>query len=82
VRVVRVATTETVSEGTYEVAPDAEMTVYNTERADPDGVEAFTVIASHEGRTDRATIETSDCYGEALVIIGSNGDLDVTYVIC
>jgi hypothetical protein len=83
VRVVREATTETVHEGTYDVAPDAErMAVYNFSDADPDGIESFTVVVRARNATERVTIETNRCYGNVYGEIQDDGGLYVYYEIC
>lgn len=82
VRVVREATNETVHDGTYDLAPGAERTVYNTSAADPDGIERFTVVVTARGTTERVTIETSQCYGAAYGTVQSDGTVYAYYAIC
>jgi len=82
VRVIREATNETVHDGTYELAPGSERTVYNTSAADPDGIERFTVVLTARGTTERVDIETSQCYGEAYGEIQSDGTVYLYYSIC
>lgn len=82
VTVVREATTETVHEETYDVAPDGERAVYNTADANPDGIERFTVEATALNATESVTIETSKCYGNVYVEITADGELYPYYAIC
>ena len=82
VRVIREATNETVHDGSYDLAPGAERTVYNTSAADPDGIERFTVVVTARGTTERVDIETSQCYGEAYGEVQSDGSLYLYYSIC
>lgn len=82
VRVVREATNETVHEGTYTLSPGAERTVYNVSAADPDGIESFTVVVTARGTTDRVTIRTNACYGDAYAEIQDDGTFYVYYAIC
>jgi hypothetical protein len=81
-RVVRVATNETVHEATYDLAPGAEREVYSTAEADPDGVEAFRVVVAARGQTGSVTIETDACYGGAFGTVREDGRLDVFYAVC
>lgn len=73
---------ETVHEETYEVTAGADREVYNLDEADPDGVESFEIEATMDDRTASATVETSSCYGEAIVAVSEDGELHVTYSIC
>jgi hypothetical protein len=82
VRVVRDATGETVHDGTDTLAPGTERTVYNVSAADPEGVEAFTVVVTARNTTDRVSIETNRCYGNAYAEIRPDGALYVYYSIC
>jgi hypothetical protein len=81
-RVVRVATNETVHEASYELAPGEEREVYSTAAADPDGVESFRVVVAARGQTRAVTIETEACYGGAYGIVRPDGALDVFYAVC
>lgn len=81
-RVVRVATNETVHEATYDLAPGEEREVYSTAEADPDGVESFRVVVTARSQTREATIETDACYGGAYGIVRPDGALDVFYAVC
>jgi hypothetical protein len=82
VRVVRDATGETVHDGTDTLAPGTERTVYNVSAADPEGVETFTVVVTARNTTDRVSIETNRCYGNAYAEILDDGTLYVYYSIC
>jgi hypothetical protein len=81
-RVVRVATNETVHETTYDLAPDEERAVYSTAEADPDGIEAFRVVVTARGQTRAVTVETDACYGGAYGVVRPDGTLDVFYAVC
>jgi hypothetical protein len=82
VRVVRDATNETVHDGTYTLAPGEERTAYSLTRADPDGVESFTVVVTARNTTERVRIETSRCYGDAHAEVQADGTLYAFYAIC
>jgi hypothetical protein len=71
-----------VYEETREIAPETERNVYNLKRADPDGIEAFVIAAERGGTRESATVETSECYGDAFVAIAEDGEFYVTYEIC
>jgi hypothetical protein len=81
-RVVREATNETVHEGTYTLDAGEQRVVYNTAEADPDGIEAFRVIATARNTTESVTIETNACYGGASVEVLEDGTLYPYYAIC
>ena len=81
-RVVRVATNETVHEATYDLAPGEDRAVYSTAEADPEGIESFRVVVTARDRTRAVTIETSTCYGGAYGVVRSDGTLDVFYAVC
>lgn len=82
VRIVREQANETVHEETYELAPGAARDVYDTASADPDGVEAFTVVLTARNTTERVTIETSKCYGDAYGSVLEDGTVYLYYAIC
>lgn len=82
VRVIRVATNETVYDETLSLEPSTERTVYNVSEADPDGIESFRVVATFANTTGSVTIETSGCYGDAFVEITDEGELYPYYAIC
>jgi hypothetical protein len=82
VRVVRDATNRTVHEATYTVDPGAERTAYDVATADPVGVESFTVVVTARDTTERVSIETSECYGDAYAEILDDGTLYLYYAIC
>jgi hypothetical protein len=71
-----------VYEETREVAPETDRDVYNLERADPDGIEAFVIAAERGDKRESATVKTSECYGNAFVAIAEDGEFYVTYSIC
>lgn len=82
VRVVRDATNETVHDETYDLPPGAGRTVYDVSEADPDGIESFTVVATARNATERVTIRTNRCYGDAHAEVRDDGTLYVYYAIC
>jgi hypothetical protein len=82
VRVVRDATNETVHDETYTLSPGAGRTVYDISEADPAGVESFTVVVTARNTTERVSIETSACYGNAYAEIQDDGTMYVYYAIC
>jgi hypothetical protein len=73
---------ETVYEETHEVEAGTDRDVYNLREADPDGVESFVVTAEIDGTEESATVQTSECYGDAFVAIAEDGDFYVTYAVC
>jgi hypothetical protein len=80
VRVLHEATNETVYDESVTLLP-GERVVYNTAEADPDGIEAFRVVAERGGDRASVTIETSECYGDAIVSATDRG-VDTTYSVC
>lgn len=82
VRVVRESTNESVHDETYDLDPGESQTAYDVADADPDGVEAFEVVVTARGTTERVSIETSTCYGDASAEIRDDGTLYVYYAVC
>ena len=82
VRVVRNATGETVLNGSYELAPGERTLVYNTSTANPEGVERFTIFSHARNTTDAFSIETSECYGSAYVVMTGVGSIEGVHSIC
>lgn len=82
VRVVREATGETVHSGTYDLAPGTEREVYNTARANPDGIESFSVVVTARNTTRNVTVETNRCYGDVFGEVREDGSLHLFYSIC
>lgn len=82
VRVVRDATNETVHDETYDLAPGTKRTAYNVSEAEPDGIESFTVVVTARNTTDRVSIETNECYGDAYAEILDDGTVYLYYAIC
>jgi len=82
VRVVRNATGETVLNGSYELAPGERTLVYNTSTANPEGVERFTIYSHARNTTDAFSIETSECYGSAYVVMTGVGSIEGVHSIC
>jgi hypothetical protein len=81
VQVLREATSETVYDESVTLPP-GERVVYNTAAADPDGIESFRVVAERGGDRASVTIETSECYGDAIVWPTDDGGADATYSVC
>ena len=73
---------ETVYDETHEVAPGSDREVYNLREADPDGVESFTITVTMDGTEKSITVETSACYGSAIVAVNEDGELYPYYSIC
>jgi hypothetical protein len=66
VRVVREKTGETVYDETHELSAGSGVDAYNLKRADPDGVEAFSVCGELVGSSTTATeTRTTDSRGES-----------------
>jgi hypothetical protein len=82
VTVYRNATGETVYEATHELAPGAEREVYNTQAADPEGIERFSITFSARNATQQFSIETSACYGNAYGEVQEDGTFYPYYAIC
>lgn len=82
VQVIREATNRTVHDESYELEPDTERTVYNVSEANPDGIEEFTVVVTARNTTERVTIETNRCYGDAYAEIQEDGSLYLYHAIC
>ena len=72
---------EVVHEATHEAPPGSDREVYNLRAADPDGVESFEIAAERGDASESVTVQTSDCYGNVIVMIDEEG-LGVTYAIC
>lgn len=75
-------TNETVYDQTHQLASGTEKSVYNISEADPDGIEAFTIVLTARNTTERATIETNRCYGDVYGEIQRDGTLYQYYEIC
>lgn len=73
---------ETVYDGTHTIDPDTERTVYNLREASPDGIETFEITATMDGTTESVEVETSACYGDAIVSVTDDGELYPYYSIC
>jgi FlaG/FlaF family flagellin (archaellin) len=82
VRIQRDATNRTVHDVTERLQPGAERTAYDLSTADPDGVEAFTVVVTARNTTERVGIETNECYGNVYAEVSEDGTLYVYYAIC
>jgi len=73
---------EMVYDGTHAIDPGAERTVYNLREASPDGVETFEITATMGEATESMQVETSACYGDAIVSVTDDGELYPYYSIC
>ncbi|WP_435358573.1 hypothetical protein [Haloarchaeobius sp. DFWS5] len=73
---------DVVHDATHEFEPGASTEIYNLRQASPDGIESFTIEVTMGDQQTSVTIETSACYGSALISITEDGDLDSTYSIC
>ena len=62
--------------------PGIERTVCNLREASPDGVETFEITATMGDATESVEVETSACYGDAIVSVTADGELSTTYSIC
>lgn len=82
VSVHRDSTNETVHHDTHEVAPGEERIAYRISEAEPAGIESFTAVVTVRNTTDRVTIVTNDCYGDAHAEVSADGALQVYYAIC
>lgn len=82
VQVVRESTGTQVHNATYELAAGARRVVYNTEMAEHDGIERFTVVVTARNTTERQSIETNACYGGVTADISDDGTMSMGYLIC
>lgn len=82
ITVVRNATSETVHNQSYVLAPEEVREVYNTDKASPNGIETFEIHWSVRNETGQVNIETSQCYGSASVAIMEDGTPFASYSIC
>ena len=72
----------TVHDETHTIDPGIERTVYNLREASPDGVETFEITATMGETTESVRVETSACYGDAIVSVTEDGELYPYYSIC
>jgi hypothetical protein len=82
VTVYRNATGETVYDETHVLEPGADRDVYNTQSANPDGVERFAIRISARNTTRQLSIETSACYGNVYGEVQDDGIFYPYYAIC
>lgn len=93
VAVTREATGDPVFEEALTAQPGLESEIYNLNRADPEGVEAFSICARLVAPTpdptatvgpDREciTMQTDACYGTAHITVLESGELQVFHSIC
>lgn len=79
--IIRNKTDEVVHNETYMVNNSID-DVYNTEDANPEGIEKFSVIARTDSQSSEVSIETNECFGSAYVKISRDNDLEAFYSIC
>lgn len=72
-RIIRLATNETVHNESYTLSPESRQTAYNISRADTDGIESFEVIVTARNVTTRDTFTNDACYGYIHVLVNSDG---------
>jgi hypothetical protein len=81
-QVIRNATDTTVHDEQYDLAPGVERPVFNTSTVEPNGIETFTIVLSARNDTQRISIETNACYGNAYAEIRDDGSPYLYYAIC
>lgn len=67
---------------TRTVPPGGEVVPYNLRRANPDGIEEYTVTATVGPYSDSLTVRTDDCYGEITVRVRSDGSPFLQPKVC
>jgi len=72
-RIIRLATDETVHKESYTVSPESRRTAYSISSADTDGIESFEVIVTARNVTARDTFTNDACYGAIHVLVSSDG---------
>lgn len=75
-------TGETVYDKTHEIDAESERDIYDLQEASPKGIEAFTITAAMDGEKESMRVETSTCYGEAIIAVRDDGVLYPYYAIC
>jgi len=73
---------EDVYAETHAIDAGSERAIYNLREASPDGVETFEITATMDGATETIRVETSECYGAAIVSVTDDGTLYPFYSIC
>lgn len=73
---------EVVYAETHAIDAGSERSIYNLRNASPDGVEAFEIAATMDDTTETIRVETSTCYGQAIVSVTDDGELYPFYSIC
>jgi len=82
VSVLREKTGKTVYNQTYTLQPNETVTAYNTQQANPDGIEEFNVSVTSGGSTDSFTLETDQCMGDVIARVTESDGIDMVYSIC
>lgn len=75
-RIVRLATNETVHDQRYTLQPESRRTGYTIRRSDTDGIESFEVIVTARNTTARDTFSNDACYGDIRIPINPDGTFD------
>lgn len=73
---------ETRREATYELDGGEEREVYNLDRLDPDGIETFDVTANVGEQRESVEATTNECFGDVVIGIDRDGELQTFYSIC
>lgn len=80
---VTVSQSEVVYENDFTLRPGERENAYNIEQADPTGVEEFDITVVSGDGSETIRLVTTDCYGDLLAEIQSEGGLDLRYTsIC
>jgi len=75
-RIIRLATDETVHKESHTLSPESRQTVYSISSADTDGIESFQVIVTARNVTARDTFSNDACYGDIRVPVSSDGTFE------
>ncbi|WP_434531581.1 hypothetical protein ACODNH_21600 (plasmid) [Haloarcula sp. NS06] len=75
-RIIRLATDETVHNESYTLSPESRQTAYNISSADTDGIESFDIIVTARNTTARDTFTNDACYGDIHVPVSSDGTFE------
>lgn len=72
-RIIRLATGETVHSESYTLSPESRQAAYSISSADTDGIESFEVIVTAQNVTARDTFTNDACYGDIHVPVSPDG---------
>lgn len=67
---------------THDASAGSDAVVYNLRKAEPDGIEPFSITATVGNQTESVSVRTDDCFGDVNVNIRSDGELSVGFEIC